>query len=1129
MKNKWTIAMIAVTSMFCLGGTMVLATENSLAENNVTGSAQTNVTLADANANFSMINGAYLRLSSDGQNGLRFMAAMKTEFYTANQTAITEMGILIGPVSLNTDYVLDWNDLTLAEGATTPNAVKVTYDLSLEEDKAYIYDETIGETEYKTFAGSLTKLAQNTYDKEFIGLGYYVMGGEVHYATTNGKNHVRSLSNVAKAVMNDTIFEDYSNTDKTVIASFSDKNQIANGSFTYGDAGWTVDWAVNEGDVADGLGYVVSKNNVYNDALAEDYGTKSDYVYSYVNTDEEGGINNVAAGGTLRSKTPFVVKENSWLTLNWGSGVSYGIWLQLVDKDGKVWDEYDNHMDNSVDYKGKTLSRAIDLSHLSGKTLYVQFNDKSREDGIIFSDLVTNASACPEEATQLVSRYQPTLTLSSTSNILATVGNAVELPTATAEDFLGNDLTSKITVSYTGAYKGTATNKNGPITITPNAAGKIVATYRVEAENGLCDSKSIIIDVGSATNGNVLTNVLLSEGNGVVYDAGELICEQKVSMIVNIESWNSLVMFNIRGDVEGSPQWAGGMVLRIDKGQNDISISAKGHDTCIFGATTWDKIPYLEGEDFLLEYQVQSVFVDEEEYVKVRLWLQGEEMQWLVKEGETLNNGGEINVEDGEKAIYRKVSRFEEDGITDNLSATNFHVATNTNDVVKIKELRLDGTSCALPDGPTVLRFEMPTFDTDASNDGFNTNLTTGTITENLWTVGGDSNEDYVYLKIRPSRNEGALILNVTGATAQETMWQGGLILRITGTAFEVRTRHINDSTALIATYDSFNLTNMPIDSNNSTTLVYKLTYHTLETNGKTYVKGIQLDVWVGETGSALTKLVPTIMDSVNVSYDGATDTFIIRESAFSDVSQMTPGKITFAQLKELNGGTDESPEYTSWWISAGKYATTAPLTANSTTIIQQSAAFTATEDTYVKTANDVNESYMRVVVNHNADATAGTLGINMLGSVSNYGWNGGLILRANINQNATLRWGDINKTQLATLDLNTLGSGENYAIVYKLTYIFEEGVITKLRLDMWSGVSGGTLNKIGIVGNVDHSCISYDENEKAFYLDYRTIGYLNYAPDCTVTAVASLNNKSGNCTFNLANVYAQTTLYTTA
>ena len=232
-----------------------------------------------AEGDFAMANGASVRIAGDA-NGLRFLAGFKKSTFSFDN--LGAFGMLIGPTDLvDPDLVGDVPD---EKDVTEKRAVDISY--TAEEADDYLFDVTgtNGET-YRMFGGSLTNIYVNNYNRDFTAIAYYEKGGVRTYAKVNDGENVRSMAEVASNVVeNDQIFGTYSDTVKALLESYSNKYQVQNGSFLYGMNGWT---AMS----SDGreLGFIVDKANHYPEAeygyMCDDYGTASEKVFSFVNTD----------------------------------------------------------------------------------------------------------------------------------------------------------------------------------------------------------------------------------------------------------------------------------------------------------------------------------------------------------------------------------------------------------------------------------------------------------------------------------------------------------------------------------------------------------------------------------------------------------------------------------------------------------------------------------------------------------------------------------------------------------------------------------------------------------------------------------------------------------------------------
>lgn len=351
-----------------------------------------------AEGEFAMADGASVRLAGDA-NGLRFLAGFRSGF---DMSKVTGFGMLIGPKDL-VGGTLD--ETAVEKGA----AVDIKY--SAEEAEKYLFRaEGQDGVEYEVFGGSLTNVYINNYNRDFVGLAYYETEEGRTYAAANEGENVRSLTYVAEKIIEGGKLETYGGTARALIESYSDKYQVMNGSFAYGMAGW-----LSDGENGRELGFVVGRENKFAGAeygyMCDDYGTESEYVYSFVNTDKinegteqsEKEINHEKVTGTLTS-SPFVVKEGAWLTFSWGGGVNGDVLLKICSaEDDSVLAVYDNLYQNAGPLQGRTLKRAVDLSEFAGRAAYLVFEDNSTANygGIVVSDIVTNATECPANAMEL--------------------------------------------------------------------------------------------------------------------------------------------------------------------------------------------------------------------------------------------------------------------------------------------------------------------------------------------------------------------------------------------------------------------------------------------------------------------------------------------------------------------------------------------------------------------------------------------------------------------------------------------------------------------------------------------------------------------------------------------------------
>ena len=396
---KRTILLLISVWIFSVLFSFVAIKDTAKAE----GEPRTSAKYTFADGEFAMANGAAVRIAPDA-NGLRFLAGFKEGFNFDN---VSGFGMLIGPADL-VDGSLDMEDVKLG------NAVNISYTAADIETYLFNVTGTNGAT-YHMFGGSLTDIYVNNYNRDFMAIAYYYdKGGVLTYAKVNEGENVRSLSTVASNFMeDDASFAPHDDTVKALVESYANKYQVQNGSFLYGMNGWK---AVSEDAEGAELGFIVDKENHYPGAvygyMCDDYGTASDKVFSFVNTDtiNEGNsqpekeINHESVSGTLTSSL-FVVKEGAWLTFSWGGGGNGDVLLNICKEDGTVVATYDNIYNNGSSLKAKTLKRAVDLGGLglAGETVYLVFEDNSTSNygGIVVSDIVTDATECPADAMEI--------------------------------------------------------------------------------------------------------------------------------------------------------------------------------------------------------------------------------------------------------------------------------------------------------------------------------------------------------------------------------------------------------------------------------------------------------------------------------------------------------------------------------------------------------------------------------------------------------------------------------------------------------------------------------------------------------------------------------------------------------
>ncbi len=709
-----------------------------------------------------------------------------------------------------------------------------------------------------------------------------------------------------------------------------------------------------------------------------------------------------------------------------------------------------------------------------------------------------------EFAIQVAQRDEvaPELSLSSEKNLTVNVGELVTLPTATANDAVDGSLDAIVTVEIIGTEHITELKPGG--NYYPMTAGVQTVIYRVSDSFGNVAEKRFTVTVKSTSSGDILKGEPLGVSNSGKGLTGEqYIYDEKVSMILHIEQKKNIIQFNLRGDYQNA-DWPKGMVLRMDN--ESINLSSHGHDNNIYGNTTWEFYKYMVGNDILFEYQTKNVVIAGEEYIRVQVWINGTELVWSAAKD------GLVGLEDGVNAIYRKVSDFTaNESEKDNIYSTPFWVAPYQSTIV-IKELRIDGTSCARPADPVIPDGYEITFDTSGNNFITEPVSISGN-GDSYTTVGAHSNEEYVAIHFKGSETtKGCLTLNLTGKAQG---WEGGLFLRLSQDAFEVRVGGPNSENGKVY------LTNGNIYSgginDKEYTLVYKLTYIKEQNSGLS--TGVQLDVWLGEAGGVLKKASVASIAGEHVTYDEASDALVFGSKLFANAANMTPDDITVVTLGALNGEC-------AWTITKAETLISAPggevagyenvLNTNAAEVlVKEPVSLPAGTDTVLKAVENVNENYISLTFKHDY-ADKQTLYVNMTGSCG--GWDGGIGLRMGTD-GMYLKIGGVNvDPSVAQLNFYSLGAVDTEAtLVYKLTYLQSNGKYYGVEIEMWFGAAGGPLTKVAPHGTITDSRCTYNAEKGCFTFKYDAVESVEkFTPDCTVAALGAFN---GQCSFTLTNV----------
>lgn len=701
----------------------------------------------------------------------------------------------------------------------------------------------------------------------------------------------------------------------------------------------------------------------------------------------------------------------------------------------------------------------------------------------------------------------PTITLSSEETLSGKVGDEIILPTATASDDKDGDITSRITIEVVGTEHVTEVLKEGDVyKYYPGTAGTQKVIYSVTDSFGNVTRKEITVNVASLNKqGNLLPEdglVIANGGKGLRGEGDEWIYDQKVSMIANINKMGAAIQFNLRGAIGSNVQWPNGLVVKFNTA--GIHLSARGHDMYEYGGASYELWKYIVGVDFLFEYQTENVMYENEEYIRVRLWIQGQELTYTAD----ASRGGYVNL-GGEPGIYRKVSAFfDMPDQMENIYSSPFWVGCHDESDIKICKLRIDGESFEVPAGPQKPDgIEKPTF--VSGNDFIEAPLTTAGNTNNdgdgYLKVGANSNEDYIAVTFHGSEaSKGAFILNVMGSASG---WEGNLAIRLSQDSFELHAGNVNSNDTLLARFSGNPFNGAITDT--EYTLVYKLTY---VINGD-YATGIQFDLWLGEADGTLVKVVPTVANTEKATYDAAADVFLINVAAnYVNKADIQPADITLMVLGALNGTCD-------WTVTAAEKLLQAPgvtevapeKTGGETNVLVTSPmTWAAGQDTAQKAVENVGGE--KVAVTFHYTSTSGyAMGINLLGDSPSSCWGGGLVL-ALTKDGCYLRLNGVNGSNLTQLKLFSIGDGASFTVAYRVTYQKVGDTVVAVRLDLWAGAADGTLTKIEAY-SISNDNVSYDENKGAFIIQANLFDNaetpIAKTPDCTIVIADAMN---GGC-----------------
>lgn len=465
--------------------------------------------------------------------------------------------------------------------------------------------------------------------------------------------------------------------------------------------------------------------------------------------------------------------------------------------------------------------------------------------------------------------------------IEAGVGSAFTIPHATANSSGDGDITSKLKISYTGAEYAAGLVNGG--TYTPKTVGIHRLVYEVTDSFGNKTVKYINVNVTGGVTGNVLgaTQLVIGPGTSDGYTS-QYVYDKKISMIVNVAS-QGLIQFNLRGAVGSNRDWPEGLILRFVG--TDVQLSSYQHDKIIYGrAPNPFAVEWRLGVDVLLEFQVVNVTVGGIEYIKTRVWLQSEELTW-----EASGNGGLVKVEQGTRAIYRKVSDF---GGRDsaNIYAGPLWVSSYADEKgsITISELRIDGTSCKRPSGPvSPSGYPVPSFHADAPDTAV---TPVSAAPEQAVKLADYSDEYKIQLKMSASGEErGVYLLQLTDAD-NSGGWSRGVSFRFSDEGLALQ---LGGYDAIVA--DGTMNPNPLLTGTDVVYFTYKLTY--VINDG--LVTALKVEAWWGSTEENQIKIKWTARGD---SADCISGTEIVLPPARLNDSYLAPAPLMISS--PTGGGT---------------------------------------------------------------------------------------------------------------------------------------------------------------------------------------------------------------------------------
>ncbi len=216
MRNKITTALMAISAVCLLGGVGITAK---------TAYADGTTATVDEVA-FTMQNGASVRLSQDGKNGLRYGITMSEADYTKLMNNVgtgkaysaLSFGILLAPASYETatvtlredtfggDEAFYWAEKNDQGNWVVPSGTVTTGKKQIMNFESPLMVEDENNADMMRYYGSMVGVKDANRAVDFVGVGYikYVEGDTTKYVYTVENDNTRSIALVAsKAIISD--------------------------------------------------------------------------------------------------------------------------------------------------------------------------------------------------------------------------------------------------------------------------------------------------------------------------------------------------------------------------------------------------------------------------------------------------------------------------------------------------------------------------------------------------------------------------------------------------------------------------------------------------------------------------------------------------------------------------------------------------------------------------------------------------------------------------------------------------------------------------------------------------------------------------------------------------------------